>query len=447
MKALPERLQGCGDGRSLAFCLALLLAATASAACVAADQEPAAGDPQVDTVTEAAVDLHDAGEPHVEDEAEGPLEISLDAQQNAGMRVVTVDHRELPVPMTVTGFVAPDTSRVVHLRPLADGIVSRVDVQEGDRVRAGQVLVEYDNVALGDHIGEYRGAIAARSQAEADLDVLRRSFERAEQLIALEAIAQQTVDLRRSEFEQAQARLVSAQAEISRIEERIHRFGLTDDDLQELAPGDDADEMRAAAERHREMSLNVLRAPFDGVVTEYSVAVGDLASPEREMLTITDISTVWVLADVYEPDLGRLPANADVAIRVNAYPDRQFTGRLTYVSDTIETATRAAHVRLVVANPDDVLKIGMFAQATIPTNERVSALAAPIEAVQTIDAQSVVFARVGPTTFERRDVTLGSSANGFVEVLEGLTPGESIVSIGSFYLKTAVLHERIGHSH
>ena len=447
MKALPERLRGCGDGRSLAFCLTLLIAAAASAACVAADEEPAAGDPQVDTMTEAAVDLHDAGEPHVEDEAEGPLEISVEAQQNAGMRVVTADHRELPVPMTVTGFVAPNTSRVVHLRPLADGIVSRVDVQEGDRVRAGQVLVEYDNVALGDHIGEYRGAIAARSQAEADLNVLRRSFERAEQLIALEAIAQQTVDLRRSEFEQAQARLVSAQAEISRIEERIHRFGLTDDDLQELAPGNDAEEMRAAAERHREMSLNVLRAPFDGVVTEYGVAVGDLATPEREMLTITDISTVWVLADVYEPDLGRLPADAEVAIRVDAYPDRQFTGRLTYVSDTIETATRAAHVRLVVANPDAALKIGMFAQATIPTNESISALAAPIEAVQTIDEQSVVFAQIGPTTFERRDVTLGSSANGFVEVLEGLTPGEPIVSTGSFYLKTAVLHERIGHSH
>ena len=443
MKVFWKRLQDCSDSRALAFGLIAVLAAAVSTACGGTGEVSQ----QAEMMAVEEVDHHEAGELHAEDEAEGPLEIPLEAQQNADMRIVTVDHRELPVLMTMTGFVAPDTSRIVHLRPLGEGIVNRVDVQEGDRVRARQVLIEYDNVALGDHIGEYRSAMANRSEVEADLDVLRRSFQRAEQLIALEAIAQQTVDLRRSEFEQAQARLVSAQAEISRIEERIHRFGLTDDDLLELAPGGDPEQMRAAAERHREMSLNVLRAPFDGVVTEYSVAVGDLVTPERELLTITDISTVWVLADVYEPDLGRLPPNADVDIRVEAYPDRPFTGRLTYVSDTIEAATRAAHVRLVVANPDAALKIGMFARVTIPSNDSISALAVPIDAVQHIDGQSVVFVQTGPTIFERRDVSLGATADGVVEVREGLVAGESIVSTGSFYLKTAVLHERIGHSH
>ena len=289
--------------------------------------------------------------------------------------------------------------------------------------------------------------MAARRQAEANLEVRRRSFERAEQLIGLEAIAQQTLDLRRSEFEQARATLMSAQAEVSRIEERIHRFGLTDDDLREVAPPGAAGELRDAAERHREASLNVLRAPFDGVVTEYGVAIGDLVTPARELLTITDISTVWVLADVYEPDLGRLPVDAEVTIRVDAYPDRLFAGRLTYVSDTIEASTRAAHVRCVVANPDDALKLGMFARVTIPTNETISALAVPVDAVQRIDDQPVVFVRTGATTFERRDVALGVTAGGEVEVVAGLAAGESIVAAGSFYLKTALLHERIGHAH
>ena len=112
------------------------------------------------------------------------------------------------------------------------------------------------------------------------------------------------------------------------------------------------------------------------------MAVGDLVGPGRELLTITDISTVWVLADVYESDLGRLPPAAEVTIRTEAYPDRTFTGRITYVSDTIEAATRAAHVRCVVENADDALKLGMFVSVTIPTNERVAALAAPIAAVQ-----------------------------------------------------------------
>lgn len=393
-------------------------------------------------------DAHAGDDEHAGEDDHGMLEIPEEAQRNAGMRLVAAEHRELPVPLEVTGVVTPDTSRVVHLRPLAEGIIERVDVRLGDRVRAGQALVRYDNVALGDHIGEYRSAVAARRQAEADLDVRRSSFERAEQLVGIEAIAQQTLELRRSEFEQARASVVSAQAEVTRIEERIHRFGLTDDDLLEVAPlGGSDDDFLRAVESHREASLNVLRAPFDGVVTDYSVAIGDLAEPGRELLTITDISTVWVLADVYEPDLGRLQADAEVVIQTAAYPDQVFTGRITYVSDTIEADSRAAHVRCVVDNIDDRLKIGMFARVTVPTNEMIDALAVPIDAVQQIDGQSVVFTRTGPVTFERRDVSLGATTAGHVAVLNGLAAGDEVVAEGSFYLKTALLHERIGHSH
>ena len=393
-----------------------------------------------------ADDLH-AGENPQPGSPSAPLVITEDAQRSAGVRVVAAERRELPVPMEVTGFVTPDTTRVMRLRALAEGVIARVDVKLGDRVRAGQPLVEYDNVALGDHIAEYRAAVASRLRAEADLEVRRRSFERAGQLIGLEAIAQQTFELRRSELEQARAGALSAQAEVTRIEERIHRFGLTDEDLSEVAPRDGEGSMQEAAERHREASLNVLRAPFDGVVTEYGVAVGDLVGPDRDLLTITDISTVWVLADVYESDLGRLPPAAEVAIRTEAYPERVFTGRITYVSDTIEAQTRAAHVRCVVENPDDALKLGMFASVTIPTNERIASLAVPVDAVQRIDGEPVVFVQTGADTFERRDVTLGPTAGGVVAVPGGLAPGDPVVAAGSFYLKTALLNDRIGHAH
>ncbi len=416
---------------------AALAVCVAAAAAFAACGDPGAGEVH-------GHDVHtgeDAGAPPA------PLVITEEAQRNAGVRVVAAERRELPVPMEVTGLVTPDTTRVMRLRALAEGVIARVDVKLGDRVRAGQALVVYDNVALGDHIAEYRAAVASRLRAEADLEVRRRSFERAGQLIVLEAIAQQTFELRRSELEQAQAGVLSAQAEVTRIEERIHRFGLTDEDLSEVAPLDGEGAMQEAAERHREASLNVLRAPFDGVVTEYSVAVGDLVGPDRDLLTITDISTVWVLADVYESDLGRLPAAAEVTIRTEAYPDRAFRGRITYVSDTIEAQSRAAHVRCVVANPDDALKLGMFARVTIPTTERVASLAVPVAAVQRVDGQPVVFVQTGADAFERRDVTLGSTADGVVEVLSGVAPGDPVVAAGSFYLKTALLNDHIGHAH
>lgn len=445
MHGPSHRLPSARGLRALSFWLAICLGAAAGSACFrAGDTVDPHGEDHAEE--EHAGEAHEGGE-HAGGEVRGLLEIPEEAQRNAGLQVVTAQRRAHPVPMEVTGLVTPVPSRVVRLRPLAEGIVKQVDVGLGDHVRAGQVLAHYDNIALGDHIGEYRAAVAARRQAEADLEVLQRSTQRAEQLIGLEAISQQTLDLRRSEYEQARAGLVSAQAEVSRIEERIHRFGLTDEDLLEVAPGGGAGEMPVAAERHREMSLNVLRAPFAGTVTEFGVAVGDLVEPARALLTITNLSTVWVLADVYEPDLGRLPSSAEVAIQVDAYPDRLFTGRITYVSDTIEMSTRAAHVRCVVENRDKALKLGMFTRVSIPTNEKVSTLVAPVDAVQQIDGQSVVFVRTGPTTFKRRDVRLGSTAGGQVEVAGGLEPGETIVSTGSFYLKTALLHERIGHSH
>lgn len=381
------------------------------------------------------------------DEAGVPLEIPEDAQRNAGMRFAKVERHEYPVPMEVTGIVAPVASRVARLRPLGEGIIERIDVNPGDRVQAGQVLVHYDNIALGDHVAEYRSAVADLAQAEIDLEIRQHSFQRAEQLIILEAISQRGFEMRRSELEQAQANLLNAQAKVNRVRERIHRFGLTDNDLSEVILNGNAVEGAGETERHRRISLNAIRAPFSGIVTEYGIGVGDLVGPEREILTITDISTVWVLADVYESDLGRLPTNATVSIKLDAWPNRTFAGQLTYVSDVIESTTRAAHVRCVVANPDGILKLGMFARVSIPTNESISSLAVPISAVQRIDEQPVVFVQTGPTAFERRDVALGAVANGLVEVVQGLQVGESIVSNGSFYLKSALLQERIGHSH
>ena len=390
--------------------------------------------------------LHE-GESETEAGSAEGLEISLEAQTNAGFAFHTLDHMELPVPLTVTGVITSVPSREVHLRPLADGVVRQVYVSLGDRVSAGQALVEYDNVALGDHIGEYRSAIAALGEAGVAVNVQENSYKRAEQLIDLEAISQSTLESRRAELEQARAARLRARSDAGRIEERLRRFGLSDDDIHDLILFGTADGTERTPHSGHDLSLNVIRSPFDGVVTDYSVALGDYVSTDRELLTITDISTVWVLADVYAYDIGRLPAEADVSIRVDAYPDRVFQGRSTYISDTIELSTRAAHVRCVVQNPDAALKIGMFASVTIPTTDKISSLAAPIGAVQHIDGQSVVFERTSANTFARRDVVLGSVAAGMVALMGDIEAGHEIVSDGSFYLKTESLLGRIGHSH
>ncbi len=381
----------------------------------------------------------DAPEGHEELPA-GVVEISDSAQRNAALQTVSVTKQTLPASIDVTGVVAPDESRVGHIRPLARGVVERIAVTLGARVTQGQTLVAYDNIELGELVGSYLGEIAAQRQAEADREVRQRALERAEELIKIDAIARQTLELRRAEFRNAEAAVESRRAGVAKVEEQIHRFGLSDADIQGLRP-------EQGTSGHRTASHSVLRAPFAGVVTKFDVAQGELVGPERELMTISDMSTVWVMADVYEKDLAKVRANTDVAIHVDAYPGRRFVGRLTYVSDIIDPQTRTAKVRCVVQNADGALKLDMFAKVSIATTDRQDAVVVPVAAVQRIDGQSVVFVRQNAQRFIRRDVEVGATAGESVAITSGLSGGETIATAGSFYLKTAALRERIGDEH
>lgn len=377
---------------------------------------------------------------HANDLPPGVVELPEAAQQNARLEVVTAASRTLPLTIEVTGTVTADEARVAHVKPLARGLIERVWVRLGERVRKGQPLVTYDNIALGELIGEYLSARAVSRQSQADLEVKRKALDRGRELIKLEAIARQTLDLREAEFRTAEAAVARDRAAVTRVEEQIHRFGLTDADLEQLSPED-------GKTPHREASHSVMRAPIDGIVTKYDVASGEVVEPERELFTISDLSSVWVLADVYEKDLAKVPTDVQALVHVDTYPDRTFPGRVTYVSDLIEPQTRTAKVRCVVDNPDGALKLDMFARVTVPTRDQREGVAVPATAVQHVDNQPVIFIKQSATRFERRNVQLGTATGAIVEIRDGLRPGESIVGAGSFYLKTALLRERIGDEH
>lgn len=379
-------------------------------------------------------------EEHADELPAGIVELTPDAQENAALGLMPVEVRPLPTTIDVTGGVAAEDARVAHIRPLARGLVERVWVSLGERVTKGQPLATYDNIQLGELVGEYLGARAVLRQAEADLDVKRRMVERGRALIQLEAIAQQTLDLREAELKTSEAGVARDQAAVSQVEEQLHRFGLSDADLRQLSPTE-------GTSPHRDASHAVLRAPFDGVVTKYDVAQGEVAEPERELFTVTDLSSVWVLADVYEKDITKVRAGTDAVVRVDAYPDRTFAGRVTYVSDLIDPQTRSAKARVVVANPETALKLDMFARVSIPTAEQREGLLVPVAAIQTIDNQPVVFVQQSANRFARRDVELGMTAGDLVETRSGVQAGDIVVGAGSFYLKTALLRERIGDEH
>lgn len=366
----------------------------------------------------------------------GTVKLEPAGLRNIGLTVVQAQVRAVRQVVVATGTIGPNESRLVRIRPLARGRIERVYVRPGDRVRTRQPLVDYDNIELGELIGAFLSAVAAREQARTEAEVASRSLKRARALVELGAVARAELERRDAEHQNALASLDSRRAEVAKIEEKLHRFGLTDADIQKLSSPADSD-------YHRETSHSTLRAPFDGVIIKYDVAEGAVVGPDDELFTLADLSMVWVLADVYEKDIGRIRLGQEARIVTDAYPGQIFRGRITYVSDMLDPATRTAKVRCEVPNPDGRLKLEMFVTVELPTPLGRQALMVPSTAIQQIDGQPVVFVQTGEGRFERRNVRLGASSNGWVEVTSGVREGEPVVTEGSFHLKSALLRERI----
>lgn len=363
------------------------------------------------------------------------VELNPEAQKNASLTLASVREQKIEEMIKATGVVSPDETRLAHIFPLAQGIAERPYVRLGDHVQAGQPLLLYDNIELGETVGEHLSLHGEVDREKAQLEVARKSVERANTLIAVEAISPRDYELRKAEELQAQAAVQSKEAELARSEEKLHRFGLTEEQVQRL---------RVSGEGHRTASHNILRAPFAGIITKYDVSQGESVAREKELFTLVDASSVWVLGDVYEKDLGRIPGHGDCLVTVSSYPNERFRGQITYLSDFLDPNSRTAKLRCVVPNKDGRLKLEMFADVLIPTKSATAAAVVPGAAVQDIDGKPVVFVQRDATHFEKREVTLGERGDQEAQILNGVRPGETVVTAGSFYLKSALMREQIG---
>jgi membrane fusion protein, heavy metal efflux system len=359
------------------------------------------------------------------------------AQKNIRVSFEPVQTRRVERTIRATGAVSPNESRLAHLRPLARGRIEKVHVRLGDRVRAGQTLLVYDNVELGEVIGQFTVAAGALNRAKAEAEVTRRAVERAKSLVDVGALAQAEFDRRNAEYKSALTAVESQAADLAKTEEKLHRFGMSEEDVQALNP-------REGAGGHREASHSRMTAPFDGIVIEYNAAEGETFGPDDVVFAVADTSTVWVLADVYEKDIALVRSGQQARIVADSFPGEVFWGKITYVSDFLDPKTRTARVRCEVPNTDGRLRLAMFASVELPSPAGRDALMVPSTAVQQVDGKPVVFVRVSPTEFEPRRVTLGSASDGWLEVTGGLKLGEVVAARGSFFLKSTLLRSEIG---
>lgn len=263
--------------------------------------------------------------------------------------------------------------------------------------------------------------------AEAELEEARLREQRSSQLLPIRAEV-------RSANEEAMNKLRTSEAELAAVRQRLIVFGMPTQLVDRLTASQITSEI-------------AIPAPSSGTITSRSVNVGEVIEANKELLRVSDLSTVWVIAQVYERDVARLRTGAAAAINVEAFPERVFRGRVAYIDPQIDETTRTAKVRIEVGNPDEVLKIGMFVRVSLSgllSGERTIPVV-PASAVQTIDGRQIVFvATDDPNAFELRAVRLGSENDGRTSVVEGLSQGEKVVTTGSFMLRAEWLKTRQG---
>lgn len=353
---------------------------------------------------------------HAETEPAETGTISLTDQEIKEARIQTevVSEREVAESIQLTATIQANQDRLAHVAPRVPGRIVGISSRLGDRVRAGQALASLDSLELGEAHSTYL-------QAESQARVAQADFERAEKLYADQIVPQKDFLRSRAEHEKARANLRAAA-------DRLRLMGVN------------------PSQADHAISTFPVTAPFAGTVIEKKAVLGELATPDQSLFTIADLSTVWIEANLFEKDLGKIRVGATAGVTVAAYPGEVFKGRLTYISSVMDKESRTVKGRVEVRNADGRLKPDMFATAAVDTATISKVLTVPTSAVLLLEGDHVVFVRES-AGFEKRTVRLGENLGGRSVVTQGLEDGETVVIEGAYALKARLLKSKIGDNH
>lgn len=330
------------------------------------------------------------------------------AVQAAGIEVQAALPAAEAGDLQVLAALAYDATRHAALGPPAPGRVQALHVGVGERVEAGAPLLTLRSAELA--------AVQARlGAARTALAVAETARARAESLLESGFGSRQDVDEALREAQAARADVAAAAATL---------------DVAGVAEGAG--------------DACVLRAPFAGVVLSLDASPGRTVHVEDVLCEIVDATTLWAELDVPEAELGRVAPGQEVEVTLDALPGRAFGGRIESIAPEVDARTRTARARVRLANPDGVLRAGMWARATIRLARSHARALVPLDALQRVGDARLVFVQLAADRYEARRVTAGARRGALVELLDGVQPGEPVATRGSFLLKTETLKGSIG---
>ena len=317
------------------------------------------------------------------------LKISTEKIQKLGVRTEAAQLRTLDKTVRAAARVEPDERRLFTIAPKFEGYVERLHVNvTGQAVAKGQPLFEVYSPELVSAQREY--AIAIRGvESIKDAD---------------------------SETQSGMKQLAESSLQ------RLKNWDISDEQVKTLA--------RTGATQR----TLTFRSPASGIVMEKKAVQGMRFMPGEMLYQVADLSAVWVVADVFEQDIGLVKTGAKAKVKISAYPDKEFTGTVTYVYPTLKAETRAVPVRIELANPGLLLKPAMFAQVELGVSAKAKVVTVPLSAVIDSGTRQIVLLSPGEGRFEPRVVRLGSRSDSYAEVLEGVKEGEQVVVAANFLI-------------
>jgi len=349
---------------------------------------------------------------HAEGEAsEGNLTLSEEQITAAGIQLVEAKARNISLSLSFPGEVRFDEDRTVHVVPRVAGVVESVHVNLGQQVKKGQLLAVIASQQISDQRSE-------QASAQRRLELARTTYERERQLWQDKISAEQDFLQARQALQEAEIALTNARQKISALSG------------SSVASGGNQYE---------------LRSPFDGVVVEKHLGIGEVVSETTNAFILSDLSRVWVTFGVSPKDLNRVLVGNTVTVMA-AELNAEVSGTVAYVGSLLGEQTRTATVRVTLANPQGAWRPGLFVNVRVATDTRQAKVTVPQAAVQTVEDKQTVFVRTNDG-FKAQPVQTGGRSQGLVEITQGLEPGVQVAAGASFILKSELGKASAEHAH
>ena len=351
-----------------------------------------------------------AAPPH--QEKEGHLALSAQQSQAAGVVIARAAPARIATSLALPGEIRFNDDRTAHVVPRLAGVVETVHADLGQLVRKGQVLA----VIASSELSEYRSALLS---AQRRLALAQATYER-EKSLWQEKISAEL------DYLQAQQAWREAEIAVHNAQQKLQAFGA-------------GSASKGALNRYE------IRAPFDAMVLEKHITLGEAVKEDANIFVLSDLSTVWAEVDVPARDLAHVRVGGNVMIKATAFAATT-EGRISYVGALLGEQTRTAKARITLRNPDMAWRPGLFVSVEVAAGEIEAAVTVDSAAIQTVEDKPVVFVQASDG-YQATPVTVGASDGKRTQITQGLPAGASYVAQGSFVLKSELGKSEAGHEH